>query len=218
MSMTRLPLVLTALMCAIVGATTPGLCPAAEKNAPADAPTTRPTTPKVGDRAADHTLSDVDGKLVRLSDELKAGPVVVIVLRGWPGYQCPFCTVQFGDLLAHADDFSAAHARVLVVYPGPAKGLREHAAEFRKDRELPEHFRLLVDPDYAFATAHGLRWDAPGETVCPATFVLDREGVIRFAQVSHEHGGRTKAREIVKALAALPQSREHEPSGAPGGR
>jgi peroxiredoxin len=146
-------------------------------------------------------LKDVDGKEVRLSDQLKTGPVVVVVLRGWPGYQCPFCTAQFADLLGHADDFKAAQASVLLVYPGPAAGLREHAAEFRKDRELPANFRLLVDPDYAFSMAHGLRWDAPHETVYPATFVLDREGVIRFARVSHEHGGRVAAKEVVESLS-----------------
>ena len=160
-----------------------------------------PATPSVGDKAADHVLKDVDGKDVRLSDQLKSGPVVVVVLRGWPGYQCPFCTAQFADLLGHADEFKAARASVLLVYPGPARGLREHAAEFRKSRELPANFRLLVDPDYAFSTAHGLRWDAPGETVYPATFVLDREGVVRFARVSHEHGGRVAATEVIEFLS-----------------
>jgi peroxiredoxin len=170
----------------------------------------------VGDKAADHELTDVDGKTVRLSDELKLGPVVVVVLRGWPGYQCPFCTAQFADLLAHAADFQAAHSEVLVVYPGPTDGLREHAAEFRKNRELPADFRLLVDPDYTFSSAHGLRWDAPGETVYPATFVLDQDGVVRFAKVSHEHGGRTSAKDILAALASLGQheARSPAPSGS----
>jgi peroxiredoxin len=174
----------------------------------AEKPTTSPartaaTPPMVGDKAADHVLKDVDGNDVRLSDQLKKGPVVVVVLRGWPGYQCPFCTAQFADLLGRADDFKAAGCSVLLVYPGPARGLREHAAEFRKNRQLPDHFRLLVDPDYAFSAAHGLRWDAPHETVYPATFVLDQEGTIRFARVSHEHGGRVAAKEMLEALSSL---------------
>ena len=184
------------------------LCVCAPGCLAAGKPTTSPTspTPKVGDKAADHLLKDVDGNEFRLSDRLKTGPVVVVVLRGWPGYQCPFCTAQFADLLAHADHFKAAKASVLLVYPGPADGLREHAAEFRKDRTLPDHFRLLVDPDYTFANAHGLRWNAPKETVYPATFVLDQEGVIRFAQISHEHGGRVSAKEILESLSSLPRN------------
>jgi peroxiredoxin len=154
-------------------------------------------TPKVGDKAADHVLKDVDGKEVRFSDQLKTGPVVVIVLRGWPGYQCPFCTAQFADLLGHAEDFKARRARVLLVYPGPADRLREHAAKFKKDRPLPDNFRLLVDPDSMFSNAHGLRWDAPHETVYPATFVLDSDGAVRFAR-SHEPAAASLPRNSLK--------------------
>jgi peroxiredoxin len=191
------------LFALILAASSPG-CTKAEKPMASPARTAA-LPPMVGDMAADHVLMDVDGNSVRLSDQLKKGPVVVVVLRGWPGYQCPFCTAQFGDLLGHAGDFKAAQASVLLVYPGPSDGLREHAAKFRKDRQLPDHFRLLVDPDYAFAAAHGLRWDAPRETVYPATFVLDREGIIRFAHVSHEHGGRVMAQEIIEVLSSLPR-------------
>ena len=190
-----------ALISAVVGlGSSRGL--AGEKQDPTEKPPAA-SVPKVGDKAADHTLDDVDGKPVRFSEQLKAGPLVVVVLRGWPGYQCPFCTKQVADLLAHAKEFDAAGARVMLVYPGSADGLQAHAAEFRKGREFPAHFRLLVDPDYRFAAAHGLRWDAPNETVYPATFVLDRQGVVRFARVSHEHGGRVAAKEILRVLSSL---------------
>jgi len=42
-----------------------------------------------------------------------------------------------------------------------------------------------------------LRWDAPRETACPATFVLDEKGVVCFAKISHTHGDRTQASEIL---------------------
>jgi peroxiredoxin len=178
---------------------------AAETRSSSDLSATRPATPQVGDKATDHALVDLDGNVIHLSDELKSGPLVVVVLRGWPGYQCPFCTKQFGDLLAHAKDFQAAHAQVLAIYPGPANGLGSHAKEFQNNRSLPANFKLLVDPDYTFATAHGLRWDAPHETVYPATFVLDTSGIVRFAHVSHEHGDRVPASDILAALASLGQ-------------
>ena len=160
------------------------------------------SVPKVGDQAGDHTLDDVDGKPVRFSEQLKAGPLVVVVLRGWPGYQCPFCTKQVADLLAHAKEFDGAgKARCWCT-----RGRRRTTGprrEFRKGREFPASLRLLVDPDYRFAASHGLRWDAPNETVYPATFVLDRQGVVRFARVSHEHGGRVAAKEILRVLSSL---------------
>ena len=63
-------------------------------------------TPTVGDSAADFTLRALDGTTVQLSKEVAKGePLVLVVLRGWPGYQCPFCTRQFGDYLANAARF-----------------------------------------------------------------------------------------------------------------
>lgn len=158
-------------------------------------------TPKVGDKARDFTLQGLDGATVRLSDQLARGSVVLVVLRGFPGYQCPFCTRQFGDYLTNAPKFEAASARVLFVYPGPADGLREHAAALTTRAPLPSAFRILPDPDYAFTQAYGLRWDAPQETAYPSTFVFDRNGVVTFAQTSRSHGDRVTADSVLKVLS-----------------
>ena len=152
----------------------------------------------------DFSLEALDRSTVRLSTELKSGPIVLVLLRGWPGYQCPFCTRQFADFRAHAQDFDAAGARVLWVYPGPSEGLTGHAGDF-SGRDVPAGFRILVDPGYVFTTAYGLRWDAPSETAYPSTFVIDRSGMVRFAQVSREHGGRTPSAAVLTALASLPK-------------
>jgi thioredoxin-dependent peroxiredoxin len=161
------------------------------------------STPTVGSKAADFTLQSLDGSTVRLSDELKRGPVVLTVLRGWPGYDCPFCTRQFADYLANGDRLEKSGARVLFVYPGPADGLSEHAKTFTANRPMPSAFRILLDPDYRFTDQYGLRWAAPKETAYPSTFVLDRTGVVVFAEVSRGHGGRVAVDAVLKALAAI---------------
>lgn len=43
--------------------------------------------PAVGESARDFTLRGLDGQAVALSSLEKSGPVVVLVLRGWVGYQ-----------------------------------------------------------------------------------------------------------------------------------
>lgn len=159
--------------------------------------------PTVGAKTQDFSLQSVDGPTVKLSSELQRGPVVLVVLRGWPGYQCPFCTKQFGDFLSHAAEIKDRGATVLFIYPGPSNGLKEHAEEFRKDHELPGNFKFLVDPGYSFTNAYGLRWDAPGETAYPATFVVDRTSTIRFLTLSNTHGGRASAAEVVNALRTM---------------
>ena len=162
-----------------------------------------PSIPKVGDTAADFTLDSLDGKSVKLSDLTAKGPVVLIVLRGWPGYQCPICTKQVGDVLAHQKDIDAAGAKVVLVYPGPADQLKAHAEEFFKNKTFSDSFRLLIDPDYKFTNAYGLRWDAARETAYPSTFVIDRQNVIHFVKVSKTHGDRASAADVVKALSEM---------------
>ena len=159
--------------------------------------------PKVGDQAPDFALKTYTGEAVRLSDLTEQGPVVLVVLRGYPGYQCPICNVQVGDLMGKAKAIDEADARVVMVYPGPAEGLGDRAREFLGDRSLPDHFTFLTDPDYSFTNAYNLRWDAPKETAYPSTFVIDKAGKVRFARVSKSHGGRVKAAEVVEALQGL---------------
>jgi len=158
--------------------------------------------PAVGDAAPEFTLNTLDGKAVSLKDQLAKQPVVLVVLRGWPGYQCPICTKQVGGFVAKADEFSGK-ATVLMVYPGPAEKLKEHAEEFLKNKNWPKDFVFVTDPDYTFTKAYGLRWDAPGETAYPSTFIVDKAGKVRFAKVSKDHGGRSNTAEVLKALAEL---------------
>ena len=159
--------------------------------------------PKVGDKAPDFTLAQIDGRQLTLSGELGAGPVVLIVGRGWVGYQCPFCDRQFNDFVKVARDIEAAGARVIWVYPGPTEGVQDRASEFAKDRAFPPNFRFVLDPGYAFTLRYGLRWDAPKESAYPSTFVLDRQGVVRYALISKTHDGRATAADVLAELKKI---------------
>jgi peroxiredoxin len=158
--------------------------------------------PKVGDKAPDFTLKTLDNQSVTLSDLNASNRVVLIVLRGWPGYQCPICERQVEDYIASAPKLDAVKARVLMVYPGPADALKAHAKEFldMKGKVWPEDFVFVIDPDYSMVNAYGLRWDAPRETAYASTFVLDGKGIIRFEKISHSHGDRSRAADILKEL------------------
>lgn len=157
-------------------------------------------SPQVGLPAPDFTLRRLDGAPIQLATLREQGPVVVLVLRGYPGYQCPICNRQVGQFLTKADQFAAAQANVVMIYPGPAAGLQEHAAEFVTGKTLPDRFHLLLDPDYNFTIAYGLRWDAPNETAYPSTFVVDQSGVIKFAKISRTHGDRSSVAEVLAVL------------------
>jgi thioredoxin-dependent peroxiredoxin len=159
-------------------------------------------TPAVGAKAPDFTLSTPTGKAVRMSRVQRGHDLVLVLLRGFPGYQCPYCVRQVHDFIDHAPEFKAKNTRILLVYPGPPGDLDQHAREFlAKQAELPSNVFLVTDPDYTVTNQYGLRWDAPHETAYPSTFVLDRKGIIVFEKISHTHGDRLSAQEAEEHLS-----------------
>ncbi len=159
-----------------------------------------PALPAVGGKAADFELLKIDGTKVQLAAELKQGPVVLMVLRGYPGYQCPICSVQVGQFIGKAKELAELKTRVIMVYPGPGTDLNKRAQEFMKETKLPENVDFVLDPDYVFTNQYHLRWDQPRETAYPATFVIDPAGKIVFAKISKTHGDRAKVADVLKAI------------------
>jgi len=167
----------------------------------AGAETEARTTPlEAGDKADDFTLQSLSDEEFALYEHLKKGPVALIVLRGYTGYQCPVCSRQVGDYLAQAEKFAKLNTQVVFIYPGPSEELQARAEEFLDERAMPENFHFLIDPDYKFTNQYSLRWDEPRETAYPSTFVLDQDGVVKLSVISHSHRGRTKADDALKAL------------------
>lgn len=158
--------------------------------------------PKIGDTIDNFAFHTFEGHDLKLTDVSDKGPVVLVVLRGFPGYQCPVCTQQVADLRKHVKDFKELGATVLLVYPGKADKLTEHAKEFLKDSKLPEPLVLVTDPDYQFAERSHLRWDKAGETAYPSTFVLGKDRKVYYAKVSKSHGDRAKTDMLLDVLRA----------------
>ena len=158
-------------------------------------------TPAVGAKAPDFTLDTPTGNPVSLAKERAKGTTVLVLLRGFPVYQCPYCVRQVHDFVEHSADFAGKKVNVLLVYPGPPADLNQHAKEFlAQQSDLPPNIKLVIDPDYKMTNLYGLRWDAPRETAYPSTFILDKNGNILFEKISHSHGDRTSAEEILGQL------------------
>jgi peroxiredoxin len=158
-------------------------------------------TPAKGQTAPDFTLSTLSGTPVRLSNQASKGTTVLVILRGYPGYQCPFCQKQAHDFIAHASDFAKKKASVLLVYPGPPADLDRRAKEFlEKQAALPDNITLVTDPDYQVTSLYGLRWNAPEETAYPSTFLLDTKRVVMYEKISRSHGDRATATEVLAEI------------------
>jgi peroxiredoxin Q/BCP len=138
-----------------------------------------PPTPRlaVGDKAPAFSLSDADGKTVKLSD-FKGRKVVVYF---YPAASTPGCTKQACDFRDSLAELNEAGLDVLGISPDKPDKL----AKFRDTESLS--FPLLSDPERKVLT----EWGAFGEKsmygktvqgVIRSTFVVDENGKIEVAQ------------------------------------
>jgi len=174
-------------------------------------------TLKLGEVAKDFEFQPLDGnKKVKLNALAKDGPVVLVVLRGYPGYQCPICSQQVNDFRKRAKEFAERGAKIVLVYPGPAEDLKKRAREFLKDDVLPKPMMLVIDPAYKFTNLYGLRWNAEAETAYPSTFVLDSQRKVMYRKVSRSHGDRAKAEDVLMVVAAMKYAETAKGKEIPG--
>lgn len=156
--------------------------------------------PDNGERPPDFKLSTPEGKVVQLSEGMVKGPVVLVVLRGYPGYQSPYCNRQLQDFITNAPTFADIGAHIILVYPGTPQDLRGKVDEFTTGKKLPADFDLVLDPGCDFTNAYDLRWNAPNETAYRSTFLINWEGAVFFSEMVKEHNGRTTATEVIEAM------------------
>ena len=164
--------------------------------------------PQEGSKMKDFSGITMNGASFKLSKHIEKGSVALIMLRGFPGYQCPVCSTQVAGYIAKAEEFeNQKNTPVVFIYPGEVKDLDKRAKEFtgplEEKEDLPNNFIFVVDNDYAITNLLGLRWNAPDETAYPAAFVIDHKGYIQFAKVSDSHHGRATAEEILEFLDTI---------------
>jgi peroxiredoxin len=168
---------------------------------------------KPGDIAPAFALPDANGKLVRSTDLLALGPLVVCFFRGrW----CPYCVTE---LEAWRDLFPAVRERGALLVAISPQTVRQN------DFTVTQHtlpFPLLRDEGAAVAAEFGAAYSVPdymqayyrsilvnipfinGEQSwrlpVPATVVLDRSGVVRWSQGYADFRVRPEPAEALKAL------------------
>jgi peroxiredoxin len=171
----------------------------------------------VGERAPDFTLPDALGKPVSLSDLLVKGPVVVTFYRGeW----CPYCNIQLRALQAALPRFTELGASLVAISPQAA----DHSLSLREKHELA--FPVLSDLDQSVIRDYRVQFTLTGDLEdlqvnvfqndpadqnadhsrslpLPATFVIDRDGVVRYAFVPADWRIRAEPKDIEAALRSL---------------
>lgn len=173
---------------------------------------------KAGERMPDFDLPNVEGRFVSSHALLEHGPLVVSFFRGgW----CPFCRTELTALQQAAPDIVARGASLVAITPDTGAALaaakRENALgyEVLSDLDLglglqfglvfrvPDairdlYRRLNIDLGARHGNAHGV-WLLP----IPATYIVDRTGMVRVATVDGDFRQRMEPAAIVRALDEL---------------
>lgn len=172
---------------------------------------------KVGAKAPEFALPDAKGRLVHSDELLERGPLVINFFRGdW----CPFCRIALKALNEALPEISAAGAQLIAISPDTGGRL------LRAKKGLDLSIDLLSDVDNGVALAYGVAfritaayqqtlvsfdinlpelhgnegWIVP----IPATFVIDRTGIVRYAFVEPAFVRRAEPEDIIAALQQLP--------------
>jgi peroxiredoxin Q/BCP len=122
--------------------------------------------------APDFVLPDGNGEQWRLSDQ--RGKVVVLLF--YPGDETPVCTAQLCSVRDRWDDYLATGAEVVGISGDSIESHRKFAAHHK----LP--LRLLSDSEGTVSRSYGARSLIPGK-VARSVFVIDSEGIVRYADV-----------------------------------
>ena len=172
---------------------------------------------KVGAAAPDARVVTIDGESVRLASLYEEGPIVLTFYRGgW----CPYCTRALSGWHERMDEVRAAGGTFVALTPeSPEKAdatRDEVAGEYMvlsdADHEAARAFRVhfKVDPETRelYETRYNIfvdRYNASRtwELPAPATFVIDRDGVIRYAFADWDYRKRADIDEVIAALRAL---------------
>jgi peroxiredoxin len=169
----------------------------------------------VGAKAPAFELQDHDGKIVRSTDLLAQGKLVLTFIRGrW----CPFCVGQMEAMNLLLPQIEQAGASLVAISPQTVK------QSFFMHDQHNLRFPLLSDPGNKVARQFALTYRVPPlqeaiyrrafvnlpftngdeswELPIPATYILDRDGTILYASANEDYTERPEPEDILKPLSS----------------
>ncbi len=172
----------------------------------------------VGASAPEFTLPDAQGSEVSLSDLRAEGPVVISFYRGgW----CPYCNLELRAYAERMPEFVEAGVRLVAISPQTP----DASLSLVERAELP--FTVLSDVGNVVAGGFGLVHAVPAPVNAvyvangydlatdnaqdpddislplPATYVIDRDGTVRFAAVSADYTDRANPDDVLAVAREL---------------
>jgi len=172
---------------------------------------------KEGDRIPSFGLKDAHGKTVSSGELLEKGPLVISFYRGgW----CSFCSLELRALQKHHAEIIAHGGTLVAISPQ----LPDHSLQTVEKNHL--EFHVLSDANNSVARSFGLVYELIKELAnlyrlafdldltkingtdkfelpIPATYVVDRTGVIKHSYIDADYTKRMEPADIIETLKTL---------------
>ena len=168
-----------------------------------------------GDKAPDFELLNAKGQMVRLSDLLKTGPVVLSWYRGgW----CPYCNIQLNAYNQALNEFEAANGQLVAISPENPDSTTATSANNNLN------FEVLSDNANRVAKQFGVVYTLPEEVVkfyegridlsaynendlnqlpLAVTYIIDKNMNIQYAFIDADYKKRAEISELIAVLNNL---------------
>lgn len=153
-----------------------------------------------GQPLPDFLAIDEQGDPVRSTELVGTATVMLFVRGNW----CPFCSSQVENLTSYYKDIVDLGGQLIFVTPKPLETTRRVAEFFEVE------FNFWLDDSLVIARQLGLlhevavpdsyRKEYGEDTVWPTALVIDRAGIIRFAELSKHISDRPDPKTLLREL------------------
>ncbi len=166
-----------------------------------------------GQKAPLFKAMDQHGKTVDSNAILEKEQLIVVFYRGqW----CPLCNKHLSHLQDHVVDFKKAGARLVAISPEIPMSVEKTIDKTKAE------YSILHDVDNKIMKSYGVDFVLPAELIekykeydidltisngnddqtlpVPATYVIGKDGIVKYVQYDPDYKNRSNAEEILKHL------------------
>lgn len=167
----------------------------------------------VGQKAPMFKAVDQYGKTIASDEILKNEQLIVVFYRGqW----CPYCNKHLSHLQDHVGDFKKAGARLVAITPettmSVSKTIDKTKAEYSILHDVDSKIMKQYGVDFVLPEKLQKKYKEYGIDLAvsngnddqtlpvPATYVIGKDGIVKYVQYDPDYKNRSNAKEILKHL------------------
>ncbi len=136
---------------------------------------------------------DISGQLVDLKSLEDKKSATIIVMRGFAGQVCVYCSTQTRALAEKVEEFKALDNEVYIVYPGPAETIPMFLKAVESVGGDASNLNIVLDVNLGLVKELKIQKDLAK----PSSIILDKSGKVVYGYIGTNMGDRPSTRELL---------------------